>query len=120
MEFAHVDHVIMPEEIAGMMGAVYAGEPVAFEVLLSIIEEKEKTQIDEIDITKDSFLDGEVIGDVDFEKLKVILLGIFRHSDLDPLGEFIFNPADDFLLTANDSIVCIGYTTAIANLKSRM
>ena len=120
MEFAHVDHVIMPEEIAGMMGAVYAGEPVAFEVLLSIIEEKEKTQIDEVNITQGSFLDGLTIGDVDFEKLKVILLGVFRRSDANPKGEFIFNPSNDFLLSTNDSIVCIGYTTAIANLKSRM
>jgi len=120
MEFAHVDHVIMPEEIAGMMGAVYAGERVAFEVLLSIIEEKEKTQIDEVNITKGSFLEDITIGEVDFEKLRIILLGIFRHSDTNSLGEFIFNPGDDVVLTSNDSIVCIGYATAIANLKSRM
>jgi len=120
MEFAHVDHVIMPEEIAGMMGAVYAGEKVAFEVLLSIIEEKGKTQIDEINITEGSFLDGSTVGEIDFEKLRIILLGVFRHVDFNPLGEFVFNPSDEFLLSANDSIVCIGYTTAIANLKSRM
>jgi len=120
MEFAHVDHVIMPEEIAGMMGAVYAGERVAFEVLLSIIEEKEKTQIDEVSITNGSFLDNTTIGEVDFEKLRVILLGVFRHSKSKPLDEFIFNPSDDFLLTAGDSLVCIGYMTAIANLKSKM
>ena len=120
MEFAHVDHVIMPEEIAGMMGAVYAGERVAFEVLLSIIEEKEKTQIDEINITKGSFLENANIGDVDFEKLRVILLGVFRHNDSNLLGEFIFNPDSEFVLTAKDSLVCIGYTMAIANLKSKM
>ena len=120
MEFAHVDHVIMPEEISGMMGAVYAGEPVAFEVLLSIIEEKEKTQIDEVDITKDSFLDGVSIGEIDFEKLRIILLGVFRNNDSSQIGKFIFNPDDDFALSVNDSLVCIGYTTAIANLKSRM
>jgi len=120
MEFAHVDHVIMPEEIAGMMGAVYAGEKVAFEVLLSIIEEKEKTQIDEIIITKGSFLQNVAIGEVDFEKLRIILLGIFRRNDSGSLGEFVFNPDDDFVLNSGDSIVCIGYATAIANIKSRM
>jgi len=120
MEFAHVDHVIMPEEIAGMMGAVYAGEKVAFEVLLSIIEQKDKTQIDEVNITRESFLDGVTVESVDFEKLRVILLGVFRHSISNPSGEFIFNPSNDFLFKAGDSIVCIGYTTAIANLKSRM
>ena len=120
MEFAHVDHVIMPEEIAGMMGAVYAGEPVAFEVLLSIIEEKGKTQIDEIQITKDSFLDNTKVGDIDFEKLKIIMLGVFRDTDSKNLGKFNFNPDNDFVLESGDNLVCIGYISAIANLKSRM
>jgi len=120
MEFAHVDHIMMPEEVAGMMGAVYAGEPVAFEVLLSIIEEKEKTQIDEISISRGSFLDGVTIVDVDFEKLRIILLGVFRSKSFNSVGEFIFNPSDDFTLHAGDNLVVIGYYTAISNLKSRM
>jgi voltage-gated potassium channel len=118
MEFAHVDQVIMPEEIAGMMSAVYAGEPVAFEVLLSIIEEKEKTQIDEVTITKGSFLDAKTIGEVDFEKLRVILLGVFSNSSKN--AKFVFNPDETYTLNAGDSLVCIGYVTAIADLKRRM
>ncbi len=120
MEFAHVDHIIMPEEVAGMMGAVYAGEPVAFEVLLSIIEEKEKTQINEITVTQESFLDNVTLGEVDFEKFRLILLGVFKQCEGSKLGEFIFNPDDDFLLNAGDKLVCIGYLTAIANLKRKM
>ncbi len=120
MEFAHVNHIIMPEEVAGMMGAVYAGEPVAFEVLLSIIEEKEKTQINEIAITEGSFLENKTLGDVDFERLRLILLGVFKRNENDTLGEFIFNPSDDFILNAGDNLICIGYFTAIANLKRKM
>jgi voltage-gated potassium channel len=120
MEFAHVDHIIMPEEIAGMMGAVYAGEPVAFEVLLSIIEEKEKTQINEVTITEDSFLDNVALNEVNFEKLRLILLGVFKQNGSSKLGEFIFNPSSDFVLNAGDKLVCIGYSTAIANLKRKM
>jgi voltage-gated potassium channel len=120
MKFAHVDQVIMPEEIAGMMSAVYAGEPTAFEVLLSIIEEKEKTQIDEIKVIKDSFLHNKTIGKVDFEKFRLILLGVFKNDNTKSGGEFIFNPSDDYILKSNDSLVCIGYTTAIANLKRKM
>jgi len=121
MEIAHIDQVIMPEEIAGMMGAVYAGEPVAFEVLLSIIEEKGKTQIDEINITGGSLLDGKSIQEVDFEKLRLILLGVFKGGHQGgALGDFIFNPEDEYLLHAGDSLVCVGYTSAIANLKRRM
>ena len=120
MEYAHVDQVIMPEEVAGMMGAVYAGEPVAFEVLLSIIEEKEKTHINEIAIAEGSFLDNKMIGEVDFERLRLILLGVFKRSEESKLGEFIFNPSDEFVLNAGDNLVCIGYSTAVANLKRKM
>ena len=121
MEFAHIDQVIMPEEIAGMMGAVYAGEPVAFEVLLSIIEKKEKTQIDEITVTRGSFLANKRIDEVEFENFRLILLGIFKncHSGTD-LGEFVFNPENDYELHVGDKIVCIGYSSAIANLRKRM
>ncbi len=120
MKCAHVDQIIMPEEIAGMMGAVYAGEPVAFEALLSIIEEKEKTQIDEVAITQGSFLDNKMLGDVDFEKLRLILLGVFKYSESFKLGEFVFNPSDEFVLNAGDTLICIGYSNAVSNLKRKM
>jgi voltage-gated potassium channel len=111
----------MPEEIAGMMGAVYAGEPVAFKVVLSIIEEKEKTQIDEIYVTKGSFLENKSIAQVDFNSMRLILLGIFREATTDMgNGNFIFNPSDDFVLERGDGLVCIGYSVAIANLKKRI
>jgi voltage-gated potassium channel len=119
MYFANVDQVIMPEEIAGMMASVYVGEPVAFEVLLSIIEQKEKIQIDEIEIVKDSFVDGKTIKDVGFEELRIILLGVLRNcKKID--SEFVFNPSDEFLLQAGDNLVCIGYVTAISNFKRKM
>ncbi len=121
LEFAGIDHVIMPEEIAGMMGVVYAGEPVAFKVVLSIIEEKDKTQIDEIYVTKNSFLDNKTIGDIDFQSMRLILIGIFREENSNGSDEkFIFNPKDDFLVKSGDGLVCIGYTVAIANLKKKI
>jgi voltage-gated potassium channel len=121
MEFAHIDQIIMPEEIAGMMGSVYAGEPVAFEVLLSIIEEKEKTQIDEIIVTRGSFMAGMSIDEVDFEAYRLILLGIFESTQSqNSLGEFVFNPSGDYRLQVGDKVVCIGYPTAITNLRKRM
>jgi voltage-gated potassium channel len=114
MKFAKVDQLILPEEIAGMMGAVYAGEPVAFEVLLSIIEQKGKTQIDEIRVSEGSFLADKSIKEVDFTALRLVLLGVFVED------RFLFNPDDDYVLRANDSLVCIGYVSAIANLKRKM
>jgi voltage-gated potassium channel len=120
LRYAHVDQLILPEEIAGMMSAVYAGEPAAFEVLLSIIEEKEKTQIDEILVHEKGFLNHKSIGEVNFEKLRLILLGVHTLSQINVKGEFIFNPSDDYVLKAGDNLVCIGYEAAIANMKRKM
>ncbi len=119
MYFANVDQVIMPEEIAGMMASVYVGEPVAFEVLLSIIEQKEKVQIDEIEVIPGSMGDGASIAEVGFDDLRVILLGVLRQHE-NRESEFIFNPSDDFVLQAGDNLVCIGYLTAISNFKRKM
>jgi voltage-gated potassium channel len=121
MKFAHIDQVIMPEEVAGMMSAVYAGEPVAFEVLLSIVEEKDKTQIDEITVRQGGILDNKTIYEVNFQRLRIIVFGVFKYDNkYNVLGEFIFNPADDFVLEKDDKIVCIGYQVALANLKSKV
>ena len=119
MYFAKVDQVVMPEEIAGMMASVYVGEPVAFEVLLSIIEQKEKIQIEEFEVLPRSSADGKSIAEVGFEDLRIILLGVLRSKE-DGDAEFIFNPDDDFVLQSGDNLVFIGYTTAISNFKRTM
>ncbi len=113
MRFAKVDQVIMPEEIAGMMASVYVGEPVAFEVLLSIIEQKEKVQIDEMEILSGSKADGKRVDEINFDELRIILLGVLRGEK----KEFIFNPKEDFVFQKGDNLVFIGYLTAISNFK---
>ena len=119
MYFAKVDQVIMPEEIAGMMASVYIGEPVAFEVLLSIIEQKEKIQIEEFEILPRSYADGKTIRDIGFEDMRIILLGVLRTNESNE-PDFIFNPPEDFILQSGDNLVFIGYTTAISNFKRMM
>ena len=115
MYFAKVDQVIMPEDIAGMMASVYVGEPVAFEVLLSIIEQKQLIQIDEMEVLQGSEIENKTIQEVGFENLRIILLGVLRND-----ASFVFNPADDFVLEQGDNIVCIGYKAAISNFKRKM
>ncbi len=119
MYFANVDQVIMPEEIAGMMAAVYEGEPVAFEVLLSIVDQKDKIKMDEIEIIEHGFGNQKTLQELDLDSMRVILLGILRNPQLKD-SKFIFNPEDDFMLQAGDNLVCIGHETAISNLKRKM
>jgi len=41
--------------------------------------------------------------DVDFEKLRIILLGVFRSNSFNSVGEFVFNPSDE--AKADESIL---------------
>jgi len=120
LEFAGVDKVIIPEEIAGMMGLVYAGEPVAFEVLLSIVEGKGKTLIDEMQVLVGSQMENKTIGEINFEQMRIILLGVLEKGESkESSGNFVFNPDINHLLRAGDDLVFIGYDVAIANFKKR-
>lgn len=120
LEFAGVDKVIMPEEVAGMMGMVYAGEPVAFDALLAIVEAKGKTLIDEVKVLSGSQLQDKTIGEIELEQMRVILLGILKKSDSnDRLDTFVFNPAIEYTICSGDMLVIIGYDVAIANFKKR-
>ncbi len=112
MYFAKVDQVIMPEEIAGMMSAVYVGEPVAFEVLLSIIEQKQMIQIDEAMIQSSTLQNYKTIEDLELEKNRIILLGVLQAG-----GAFVFNPSKEYELQRGDSLVFIGYIAANSNFK---
>jgi len=122
LRMAGANHVIMPEEIAGMLGSVYIGQPVAFEALQAIITQKRTARIDEVEVKLGSFLDGAKVGDFDFAANKLVLLALLKRFDS---GEkrshfIIFNPPEDTPLKAGDILVIMGYSVSIADFKGRL
>jgi voltage-gated potassium channel len=122
LKLAGANHLIMPEEIAGLLGAVYIGQPVAFDALQAILTRKRSARIDEVEVKRGSFLDGAKVGDFDFAKARLVLLAVLK-----PLTEegkmshyVIFNPPDDTELHAHDVLVIMGYNISIADFKGRM
>ena len=122
LRMAGANHVIMPEEIAGMLGSVYIGQPVAFEALQAIITQKRTARIDEVEVKLGSFLDGAKVGDFDFAANKLVLLALLKRFDAgDKKSHFIiFNPPDDTPLKAGDILVIMGYSVSIADFKGRL
>lgn len=119
LRYAGVDEVIIPEEITALMGMVHAGEPVAFEALLSILAQEEENHIDQIPVEAGGVLEEMQIGDLKTKAFRLILFGIVRR-----LGggekEFLFNPDDATRLQKGDDLVVMGHPSAIAQLKRKV
>ncbi len=122
LRLAGANHVIMPEEIAGMLGSVYIGQPVAFEALQAIITQKRTARIDEVEVKLGSFLDGAKVGDFDFSANKLVLLALLKRLDVKDRSSHyvIFNPPEDTRLKAGDILVILGYSVSIADFKGRL
>ncbi|WP_353662428.1 ion transporter [Hydrogenimonas sp. SS33] len=124
LKLAGANHLIMPEEIAGLLGAVYIGQPVAFDALQAILTRKKSARIDEIEIKKGSMLDGKRVGDYDFTASRLVLLAVLKPIKAGEEGEVthyvIFNPPEETELHAHDVLVVMGYTVSIADFKERM
>ncbi len=122
LKLAGANHLIMPEEIAGLLGAVYIGQPVAFDALQAILTRKKSARIDEVEVKKGSFLDGGTIGDFDFSAARLVLLAVLKPLSLEEkMSHYvIFNPPEETPLHAHDILVVLGYTVSIADFKARM
>ena len=122
LKLAGANHVIMPEEIAGLLGAVYIGQPVAFEAMQAILTQKRTARIDEVEIKLGSFLDGATIEDFDFSANRLVLLAVLkRMKDSDKKKHIVtFNPSEATMLEAGDILVVMGYSVSIADFKGRL
>ena len=122
LKLAGANHLIMPEEIAGLLGAVYIGQPVAFEALQAILTQKRSARIDEIEIKLGSLLDGSVVGNFDFSANRLILLAVLKRLKESSKNNHyvIFNPSEDVELKVGDILVVMGYSVSIADFKGRL
>ncbi|BDY12078.1 potassium channel protein [Hydrogenimonas cancrithermarum] len=122
LKLAGANHLIMPEEIAGLLGAVYIGQPVAFEALQAILTQKRTARIDEVEIKLGSFLDGATVGDFDFSSNRLVLLAVLKRLESSDRKShyIIFNPAEETILKAGDILVVMGYSVSIADFKGRL
>ncbi|MGZ8143592.1 MAG: NAD-binding protein [Methylosarcina sp.] len=109
--------VIDPIETAGMVAAEYVGQPVAFEAILGIMREETAFIMETISVQPESSLIGKTIGEIDFERSKLMLIGVISshpvhqiHKNRYPLQNqhFYFNPENFFELQGGDLLVILG------------
>ncbi len=122
---AGADYVVVPSRVTALLTAEYIGHPITFEVIDAILTEKRNAIIDEIIVIKDSILDGKLVGEIDFDRYKLILFGVLKRSESPLLnetlqiekGHFYFNPSFDLKLEEGDILVVMGYSVSVNYFK---
>ena len=122
---AGASFVVVPTTVTALLMAEYIGNPITFEVIDAILTEKRNAVIDEIIVIENSILDGKLVGEVDFDKYKLILFGVLKKNSSNLLNEtfkisnkhFYFNPPFDLKLEAGDIIVVMGYRVSVNYFK---
>lgn len=130
---AGANKVIQPFEIAGLLAAEYVGQPVAFEAILGVLQEQEQTQkqilMETLVVYPNSFLEHQPIGNVDFKKRKLTLVGVIsdnkihlkRRNRYKIKGQhFYFNPEHHFELQNQDMIIVIGRKYSIEHFQDQI
>jgi len=122
---AGADYAVVPSRVTALLTAEYIGNPITFEVIDAILTEKRNAIIDEIIVIKDSILDGKIVGEIDFDKYKLILFGVLKKNESPLLnetlqiekGHFYFNPPFDLKLEEGDILVVMGYSVSVNYFK---
>jgi len=125
MKKAGAKHVVVPTRVTALLMAEYIGHPITFEVIDAILTERKNAIIDEIMVIENSILDGKLIGEIDFDKYKLILFGVLKVKESPLLnetlqiehGHFYFNPPFDLRLEAGDILVVMGYSISVNYFK---
>lgn len=126
---AGADNVIQPFEIAAMVVAEYIGQPVAFEAILGIIREERQFIMETLCVHSGSFIDGLKISEIDFERRKLMLVGVIsanpvhrKHKNSYKVKNqhFYFNPEPYFVLRNDDLLVVLGREVGIEYFRDQI
>jgi len=121
-------YVINPTKISALFTSEYIGNPVSFEIITAIFSTKSQIKVDEIEILEDSFIANKLLGEYDFQKDKLILIGVlksnqtklFTHNISLMNKYFYFNPDGEIKVEAGDILLVIGDIRSINYFKFRM
>jgi len=127
LKLAGADRVVAPFQIVGLMASEYVGEPVAFEAIHGILSGENDVILDTLLVPGDSFLCGRPLGEIDFERYKLLLFGVITNGDtksdpasgLFPLADrnFYFNPPAELRLEDRDILVLVGHRDSLQHYR---
>lgn len=124
LKLAGANYLISPYVTAGFFATKIMEQPIAVEAINNILTARKNALCEQVEVIKGSFLVGKKIEEINFDRYKLILLGVVRKDETQRLEEFkrkfIFNPPSEFVLECGDVLVIMGYSISIAHFKSEV
>jgi len=130
MERAGANYTVAPYQMAGIVAAEYAGQPVAFDAITGMLSGEEGVGIDAIRVRKGMVLEGRKIGEIPFKRYRLLLFGIITgkpREETDGMRlyhleeqQFVFNPGAGFRLDADDLLVVFGHDYSFSHFKQHL
>jgi len=111
-QLAGADHVVRPNEVANKMLLTAITQPVMYHAIYAILTGEHLAQLDELSVREHYKLNAVKLGKIDFKSFKLLLIGIENE-----VGEFIFNPSDDYSLQSKDTLLLMGRKMSIAYFR---
>jgi voltage-gated potassium channel len=126
MQKAGATYVLNPTKISALFTSEYIGNPVSFEVITAIFSDESRSKMDEIEVLEGSFLENKLIGHIDFESYKLILIGVVKTKKSNLMSHtleilnnyFYFNPDAELVLEKGDVLIVIGDVRSINYFKN--
>jgi voltage-gated potassium channel len=109
---AYCDHILLPNHIATTMLTTAIKHPSTYPSIYNVLTGNAKSLLDEVRV--DSKLKGKRVQEVPFRQHKLLFLGVLKASS----GDFIFNPAKEFIFLEGDVLLVMGYSISIEHFKT--
>jgi voltage-gated potassium channel len=113
---AGVNEVVHPQELVGLVAKEFSGMPVAFEAIHVLRSQHSDILTQELVIDEYIYSQCKVIGDLNPERYRILLMGISPYSS----KKFHFNPADDVPINIGDILLVLGNNVLIQEFKKNL
>jgi voltage-gated potassium channel len=116
LKIAGANEIVYSKDLVGMIAKEFVGQPVAFEVIHAFRSQYSGVDMDEILITSRIVEHFKSVKELENEKYRIVLLGIWKKDD----ENFEFNPKKDTSLELGDFLVVIGNSIFIREFKKSL
>lgn len=110
---AGANDVLVPNGVASLMMQIAISKPHLYKASHALLAGKDVAVFEEIRLFHGDGLVGNRVDQIDFRKMRLLLMAIERGVE----KEFLFNPAGELVLQSGDMLVLMGYRMGLEYFK---
>lgn len=116
---AGADYAFSADETIGLMGVQYISQPISYAALEEMLSENTGVVFETVMIHEYSSFRHERVESLKLREKRLLLFGILRHEEGQVKKQFHFNPSNDFVIEANDTLVLMGRKHHISSFRKQ-